>query len=194
MQRLGEHGYRPVSADLGHNRVLFGARRADFRSSWGFTRLHTFIVAHEVEVATADDIEELSERSTRYAVRNKGGLPRGFQTGVAVLPVLICRTAPDDAVAVAERQPRKRFATLVLPVLIDLSQQRIVTYHEPRFWGSLYQDFLGQQQRLVAGEFCGEVLPPGGEQRAQRWMVIGGVAGGVIGVISVLAILALMIP
>lgn len=193
IERLHEHGYRSVSVDLGRSDVLPGARRADFRSSWAFTRLHTFIVVQQVDVATADDIEDLSQLSTTYAVRNKGGLPRGFQTGVAVLPVLVCRTAQADALATAARQPRKQFAKFALPVLVELDRQRFTTYHEPHFWGSVYQDFLGEQQRLVAGELHGEVLPLGGQQRTTRWMLMAGVTAGVLAFLGVILTLTLRV-
>jgi len=182
IERLGAHGFRPISADLGDEGEVAGARRADFRVMWALTKLHTFVLVHEVDVATAEHVRRLSQRSTAYAIRSKGGLPLGLQTGVAVLPILVCRSAEDEAVEFAEHRPPKRFAALTLPMLVELSQQRFVTYHEPRFWGAYYQDFLGEQQRLIAGELNGQVLPPGGERRANRWLLasVGSVVAAIV--------------
>lgn len=186
VKRLSSHGYRPLSAVFGDGEEVAVARRADLRLKWVLTKLHTFVVVHEVDVATADYVRSVSQQSTGYAIRNKGGLPRGLQTGVAVLPVIVCRIAEQGAIEVAEAPPPKRFAAMTLPMLVELSQQRFVTYHGSRFWGAHYQDFLGEQQRLVGGELNGQVLPPGGERRAARWVL-----GGVVSVVVVFLLLHL---
>jgi hypothetical protein len=152
--------------------------------------LHTFVLVRTAEVATADGLRELSARSTRHAIKHKGGLPRGLQTGVAVLPVLVCRTAEPGAVEVARQAPPKRFAAFTLPLVVELDRASVATCSEERAWGALYQDFLGEQQRLVAGDLSGSVLPSGGESRAVRRMLLGGVIGGITG--AVLALLVLV--
>lgn len=191
VERLGSHGYRPMAAVLDGGGEVAVARRADFRVGWGLTKLHTFVLVHEVDVATTEDVRSLSQQSTAFAIRNKGGLPRGLQTGVAVLPVFVCRSAEEGAVRFAEGRPPKRFAVMTLPVLVELDQQRFATYHDPRFWGAYYQDFLGGQQQLVGGELNGQVLPPGGERRATRWVLGAGVVGGVVAAIVVVVVLHL---
>lgn len=64
-------------------------RRSDFRVSWFLTKLHLFTVAVPLPHVTLAAIQDFTQVAVQHAKDEKGGLPRGFQTGVAVFPVMV---------------------------------------------------------------------------------------------------------
>ena len=101
LTRLQAAGYRLVEVDQS---VLPGARavrRSDFRIRWFLTRLHTFVVFVVLERATEADLSAITDLAARWAKSAKGGLPIGFQTGVAVIPVIVSSSADQAAQAAA---------------------------------------------------------------------------------------------
>ncbi|HXH81076.1 hypothetical protein [Nocardioides sp.] len=174
MQRLVAAGYQAHQADP--TTFLAGVRRAVFRWRWGFTRLHTFVLFGRVEHATGDHVREFTALALRWAEQAKGGMPRGFQTGAAVLPVLVCNTADASALEQLNRRPAKRFALFELPMLVDLSQGRWATYTGRMRWGGVYQDFLRAQQQLVVGDLDGDAPDTKGAGRRAVMSVVMSVA------------------
>ena len=170
VKRLVSAGYREQYPD--DEGFVAGVRRADFEVKWALTRLHTFVLFGCVEHATADSIREFTALSNRWATQAKGGLPRGLQTGVAVIPVLVCTSADEGALAEARRRPDKHFAAAEFPLLADLSQGRYVTYSGGIIWGEIYQDFLRAQQELLVGNLEGEALPPITQQKRTFFKVL----------------------
>lgn len=189
--RLLASGYREVPASLAerHARAF---RRRDFRLRWFATALHTFVVLAEAPTADVASVRGYVDDAVRWAKKAKGGLPRGMQTGVAVLPVLAVGSADQEARREASRRPDKEFAALRLPVLVEIVPGVVSTYSGAMVWGMVYTDFLGDQQRLVAGELPVDVLKPGGERRSLRWAVVAGASGAVVGMVLLLVLLFLL--
>jgi len=149
--RLQNAGYKPVEVD---QNVLPGARavrRSNFRLRWFLTRLHTFVVFLVVDHATEPDLSATADLAANWAKRVKGGLPIGFQTGVAVIPVIVSSGADDAAQQSALAKPRKRFSTMVFPMIVDPVRFTIATYNRTVAWGIAYMDFLADQQRIIVG-------------------------------------------
>jgi hypothetical protein len=174
VQRLVAAGYHQHQADP--TTFLAGVRRADFRWGWGFTRLHTFVLFGRVEHASGDNVCEFTALALRWAEQAKGGMPRGFRTGAAVLPVLVCNTADESAHEQLSRRPAKHFALFELPMPVDLSQGRWATYSGRVVWGGVYQDFLRAQQQLVVGDLAGEAPDMSGAGRRAVMSVVMSVA------------------
>ena len=122
------------------------ARRAVFRWSWLATRLHVFVVALDRTVADVANAQRLAESAVEYALANKTGLPRGFQTGVVSVAVLATDGIEPDLRAWARKGPRPRFAAFSLPVVLDLETGESVVPLQRGFRGIVYASFL---QRLV---------------------------------------------
>ncbi len=151
LTRLQAAGYKTVEVDQA---VLPGARavrRSDFRIRWFLTRLHTFVVFVVVERATEADLSAITDLAAKWAKSVKGGLPIGFQTGVAVIPVIVSSAADQAAQAAALAKPRKRFSTMAFPMIVDPARMVIATYNRTVAWGIAYMDFLADQQRIVVG-------------------------------------------
>ena len=65
-------------------------------------------------------------------------LPRGFQKGVAVLPLYIADQVDESARALLERKSKIRFAFFYLPAALDLSSGRAYYLRGTPAWGALY--------------------------------------------------------
>jgi hypothetical protein len=139
--RLAADGCDPRWEDWTGARVLVG-RRADFRLSWFATRLHLFTVAAAVPEVTVPVIDAFTRNALRYAKENKGGLPRGLQTGSAVFPVLVSERVDEAAVAWAEEKQRALYACFGRPVVADVARRRVSFYRKRHFLGWVYASHL----------------------------------------------------
>lgn len=151
ISRLKAAGYKAVDVDQS---VLPGARavrRSNFRVRWFLTRLHTFVVFFAIGQPSEADVSAVADLAARWAKIVKGGLPIGFQTGVAVIPVIVSSSADEAALQAALAKPRKRFSTMVFPMIADPVRLSIAAYNRTVAWGIAYMDFLADQQRIVVG-------------------------------------------
>lgn len=191
--RLRLVGYRDVDAVSPDGRRFRALRRADFRAEWFFTRLHTFVVFDVLEggLATGDELRSFANVAMRWAKRAKGGLPRGLQTGVAVLAVLVAAEGTSAASrSEARRRPKKDYSALRLHLLVDLSAGEGFSYDGPITWGLIYRNFLGEQQRVVLGELRGNTMQPDG--RGRRWLRVAAV-GAAVGLVLLAAAVLLLV-
>ncbi|GAA4676801.1 hypothetical protein [Nocardioides nanhaiensis] len=143
-QRLLADGCSTQRATVPGYDVLV-ARRSDFRLSWGLTRLHTFTIAAVRAHVTVGLIQDFTERCQTFATDHKGGLPRGLQTGVAVLPVLVGARVDRQAVEWASSQQRVKFACLARPVVVDAASGEAHAFRGTAMLGVIYSRFLVQR-------------------------------------------------
>jgi hypothetical protein len=133
---------------VGGEEALVG-RRSDFSWSWFGARLHPFVVAFaEIELTTARAVE-LTAAAQEFAIKHKGGLPRGLQTGTATLATFLCRSPSDDLTEWFRAEPQHRYAALRLPVLLDLDARKLTWFSGRMSRGFLYQQHLNQIVRDV---------------------------------------------
>jgi hypothetical protein len=76
-----------------------------------------------------------------YAKATKGTL-RGLQSGVAVIPALVAESVTEQASAAAAARPKKEFAALLLPAIVDLGNGQTLSYQGPIVWGAMYASWL----------------------------------------------------
>jgi hypothetical protein len=145
-ERLAGAGY-----ETGHTTVAGGdvlvARRSDFRWSWVATRLHTFVVVFtvpHVDVATA---EALTGAAQQYAIDNKGGLPRGLQTGTATIAVFLSQADSPAVRPWFSQSPTPRFGAARLPVLVELASGTATHFSGRLRFGAIYSAHI---QSVVA--------------------------------------------
>jgi hypothetical protein len=141
-QSTAQAGMNPARTLLQGSEVLV-ARTSQFRLRWMATKLHTFLVASifPAGTATTDRLDTLIELAARYAKANKGGLPVGFQTGVAVLVVAVTEHADPAAHQWASTSHKRKFATLPFPVMADTTTGQ-VTRPEKMLLGGIYKAYL----------------------------------------------------
>ena len=114
------------------------ARRSEFQWTG---RLHFFVVVFVDSDLDPGRAEELSASAQGYAIRHKGGLPRGLQTGTVTFPTFLSREPSAALTGWFETEPHQRFAAMQMPVLADLAARRLVWYG-----GRLSRGFLFQQR------------------------------------------------
>lgn len=118
--------------------------RSEFRLRWAATKMNAFIMVVPVAVATLDVLDDATEQSLGYAKEQKGRF-RGFQTGVAALPVIVSSNVEADARGAVESRPSKQFAAIVLPAIVDLSCGLIHRYSGRLVWGAAYRAWLNER-------------------------------------------------
>jgi len=145
-ERMAADGHEVGSAQLPSGWALVGYQ-SQFRLSWMATKLHLFVVMVPVEQASADLLATLTSEAIDYAKSAKGQL-RGFQSGVAVLPVLVAERVLPDACVAAQARPAKHFAVVTLPALVDATTGQVHEYTGRIVFGGIYAGWL--RQRLAA--------------------------------------------
>lgn len=138
---LTNGGFKTWRTDVGEQPALV-ARRSEFRWEWMGSRMHTFVVAFTVGQLGPKRAQTLSNEAQNYAIKHKGGLPRGLQTGTATIAVVIPDQADEDSVRWFRQEPKQRFAALLLPVLARPGSEPLVYFTGRWSRGYLYRDYL----------------------------------------------------
>jgi hypothetical protein len=173
-ERLVAAGYEEVPHALGVDQPgLRAFRRKDFRVSWILTRMHTFVVVQAVPQANGLAVHQLTQTAVPWARSVKGGLPVGLQNGLAVLAVTATEHAQDDAMHAATATPQKMWASMPIPIVVDVATQRAYTASGRMLWGAVYQDFLGEQQELVVAGTGAPTLLSGGRHHGRAALGTG---------------------
>lgn len=94
-----------------------------------FTRVHVFMMIGVVPPgrATRELADGFARESVAYSIRSKGGLPRGFQTGTATVPVILSDAMAPGAEDWARRVHSRQFAAFVMPVSVETSRTRVTS-------------------------------------------------------------------
>jgi hypothetical protein len=127
--------------------VLVG-RRSDFKLQWAATNLHLFTVVAAVPQVTLLTAQRFTERAQQYAKDRKGGLPRGFQTGVAVFPALVSDRVDPAALEYAAHSQRVQFACLARPTVVDTATGTVAAYRGNPVLGLLYAGHLRRKSEM----------------------------------------------
>jgi hypothetical protein len=119
------------------------ARTAEFRLRWMATKLHTFLVASPFAPGTANRsaLDGFMSAAMQYAKANKGGLPVGFQTGIAVLVVAVTEQADAAAQEWAATPHGRQFGVIPFPVMVDAASHQL-TRPQRMVIGGIYSGYL----------------------------------------------------
>ena len=112
-----------------------------FRWRWMATQLNTFIVASDCgeETITAQTIEEFLTEAFQYAKKNYSGWPRGLQSGVGVIGILLSTSVSDDAQTYCkELKSGKKWAGFAVPVAVDVAANQVYAFEKNPMWGRIY--------------------------------------------------------
>jgi len=113
-----------------------------FKWKWGATKLKIFsFLAYSGEI-NKQQIESYSKECLRYAIKNKKGLPRGWQNGVVANNVLVSERVTADAIAFVTSRPDKHFSAFEMPGVYDLSSGSLYFYSGGVIWGAVYDKFI----------------------------------------------------
>lgn len=155
---LANGGFKTARAAVGDHQALV-ARRSEFRWEWVGSRIHTFVVALSAVELDANRAQALSTEAQDYAIKHKGGLPRGLQTGTATIAVIISDEADEQSVAWFEQDPKHRRAALLFPVLARPASEELAYFIGRWSRGYLYRDYLlGIVRDIIAPVLGGPAL------------------------------------
>ncbi len=112
-----------------------------FRWAWVATQLNTFIVATDFgdEEVNVPLIEEHLTKSFNYSKQNYTGWPRGFQSGLGVICILISSNITDEAKDYCLKlKSGKKWAGFSIPVVHDSSSNKTFQFEKKPMWGRIY--------------------------------------------------------
>ncbi|WP_430413079.1 hypothetical protein [Kordia sp.] len=112
-----------------------------FRWSWMATQLNTFFVASDCgnTPITKKFIEEHLKSSFTYTKYAYNGWPRGLQSGVGVISILISDTITEEAKTYCKKlQSGKKWAAFTIPVVIDSNTKEVFFFDKKPMWGRIY--------------------------------------------------------
>ena len=113
-----------------------------FKWKWIATKLKIFSFVAYSEELNAHQIIDYSKECLQYALKNKKGLPIGWQNGIVSNNVIVSKHVMTDAIATVTSRPVKHFAAFEMPVIYDLSKNLLYFYNGEIIWGSIYNTFL----------------------------------------------------
>ena len=114
------------------------ATKSQFKLSWFATQINFFAIMGVSNNITKEIIENFSEKCTDYAIKNKKGLPRGFQSGTVSFTLLASLSVDEDAKKFAQERPKKHFAAFEMPVVFDLEENKLYYYDKTPTLGFIY--------------------------------------------------------
>ena len=112
-----------------------------FKWRWFATQLNTFIVATDLgdtEITATIIADHLTE-SFQFSKDNYTGWPRGFQSGLGVVSVLISSTVTEEAKAYCEQlKSGKKWAGFTIPVVYDTTSNTLYKFQKNPIWGRIF--------------------------------------------------------
>ena len=121
---------------------MFIAYEEVFKWAWMATKLKITSFVKIVPSAQLSDFESYSENCLKQAIRDKKGLPVGFQNAVVSYSVMASEAISSEAIVFATSRPKKHFAAFETPVLFDLNNNELYYYKEKIIWGRAYDRFF----------------------------------------------------
>lgn len=112
-----------------------------FRWAWVATQLNTFVVATDFgeEEITVDIIEQHLSAAFDFTKKNYTGWPRGFQSGLGVISVLISsKISPEAQEYCLKLKSGKKWAGFTIPVAVDSSANKVYSFEKKPMWGRIY--------------------------------------------------------
>lgn len=116
-----------------------------FKWRWFATQLNTFLVAIDFgeDLITVATIEAALSDSFEYAKQNYNGWPRGLQSGLGVISILISSRIDECAIDYCrELKSGKKWAGFTVPVAIDSSTGQVHYFDRNPLWGRIYYPYF----------------------------------------------------
>lgn len=114
----------------------------EFRVEWLATKLKQYSFVSHVEHLTADLMKQYSKDCMDYALKNYKNMPRGIQNGVVSNNVLVSGNVDPMAIKLVEAKPKKHYAAFEIPIIVDLTQEKIFYCKKTPLWGAMYYKYF----------------------------------------------------
>lgn len=112
-----------------------------FRWAWMATQLNTFVVASDFgnQEVTVDTIEKHLSQGFDYAKKNYKGWPRGLQSGLGVISIIVSDNLTQEAINYCHQLGSgKKWSAFTIPVLIHSSTGEVHSFDKKPMWGAIY--------------------------------------------------------
>ena len=116
-----------------------------FKWRWMATQLNTFIIASDFgdEIIKEQTIEDFLTESFKYAKINYTGWPRGLQSALGVIAILISKNIDEGAINYCKKlKSGKKWAGFSIPVTINSSTNQAYFFEKNPFWGRIYYPYF----------------------------------------------------
>lgn len=138
--KLNESSIYHSEENILDNKSVIGYEKK-FKWSWMATQLNTFIVVTDFGDQEIDEslIENHLSESFKFSKQNYKGWPRGLQSGVAVISVLISNNISDKAKEYCQKlKSGKKWAGFSIPVVHDSKSKETFQFEKNPMWGRIY--------------------------------------------------------
>ena len=105
------------------------------RMSAALAKMKQFFFLREMEGADGAQAQVFAEACVQRALANYPGLPRGFQNGVVIYPVLCQQRATPGALEYVRALPKNHFAAFACPMLFEYATGNLYYGTELPVWG-----------------------------------------------------------
>lgn len=112
-----------------------------FRWRWMATQLNTFIVVtdYKDKKVGVEEIEYHINNSFNYAKKHYTGWPRGLQSGLGVISILISNEVTPEAKEYCQAlRSGKKWAGFTIPVVVNSSKNEVYKFLSSPMWGAIY--------------------------------------------------------
>jgi len=116
-----------------------------FKWSWMATQLNTFVVVTDFgdETITTGIIEKHLTESFNFAKKNYTGWPRGLQSGLGVISILISTGIDENAKEYCRKlKSGKKWAGFSIPVAVNASTHEMFSFEKNPMWGAIYYPYF----------------------------------------------------
>lgn len=116
-----------------------------FKWSWMATQLNTFIVATDFGDTELNEslIENHLSESFKFSKQNYKGWPRGLQSGVGVISILISNNVSDGAKDYCQKlKSGKKWAGFSIPVVHNAKTNETFQFERNPMWGRIYYPYF----------------------------------------------------
>ncbi|MCH2046109.1 MAG: hypothetical protein MK212_18480 [Saprospiraceae bacterium] len=124
---------------LNHKTVIGYEKK--FRWAWFATQLNTFIVATDFGEETVDvpTIEKHLTESFNFAKKNYRGWPRGLQSGLGAICILISSNITADAKEYCQKlKSGKKWSGFSIPIAYNPETKEYFQFLSNPMWGAIY--------------------------------------------------------
>ena len=116
-----------------------------FRWSWFATQLNTFVFATDFGDGTITEqtIETFLAEAFDYAKKHYTGWPRGFQSALGVIAILMSKSVDDNAARYCrELKAAKKWAGFSVPVAVNTRSNQTFSFDRNPLWGRIYYPYF----------------------------------------------------
>jgi hypothetical protein len=98
-------------------------------------KINVFYIISKMDHVSRNEIIAFSKQCSEYGLKNKKGLPRGLNSGVMSIAVILSNNIEKDAIEWISSAPPKHYGLFEIPVIYDLSNGHYYHYDNSKFWG-----------------------------------------------------------